>query len=74
MWLMDVGNLVPKYAHDAPPGIQQYKGKLSEVLGEEFNSKATSFRQLLEEICERLRSIEEEFNAIFGRNIFHRET
>lgn len=74
IWLMDVGNVVPHYAGDAPPDIKHYKNKLSEILGNEFIFKSELFRELLVEVCDKLRDIEEQFNSIFGKNIFHRKT
>jgi hypothetical protein len=70
MWLMDVGSIVPKYAHDAPPSIDHYRSKLAEALGEEFRFEASLFRELLAEVCAKLKEIESAFNAVFGRNIF----
>lgn len=74
MWLMDIGNVVPQYAGDAPPNIDHYKSKLSEILGNEFAFQSELFRNLLFEVCAKLQDIEQQFNSIFGRNIFHRET
>ena len=73
MWLMDIGSVVPQYAGDAPPNIEQYKSKLSGIIGSEFSFRSEFFRDLLSEVCAKLQDIEQQFNSIFGRNIFHRE-
>lgn len=74
MWLMDIGDVVPQYASDAPLDINHYKNKFSEILGNEFIFKSVLFRDLLAEVCEKLKEIEDQFNSIFGKNIFHRHT
>lgn len=74
MWLIDIGNVVPQYAGNAPPNIDHYKSKLCEILGNEFAFQAEFFRDLLIEVCAKLHDIEQQFNSLFGRNIFHRET
>lgn len=73
MWLMDIGNVVPQYAGNAPPNINHYKNKLEECLGPEFTFCSELFRDLLDEICLKLYEIEQQFHSLFGRNIFHRE-
>ncbi|MEA5115550.1 MAG: restriction endonuclease [Geobacteraceae bacterium] len=73
MWLIDIGSIVPEYAVDAPPSLEEYKAKLNNVLGDEFTFRASTYRDLLAEICAKLVHIEEQFNEVFGRNIFEGE-
>ena len=73
MWLEDIRTTFPQYARNPPPDIEQYKNYLTELLGEEFAFDATHFRSLLAQICSKAQEIEQAFNTLFGRNIFHRE-
>ncbi|OHU84112.1 MULTISPECIES: restriction endonuclease [Pseudoalteromonas] len=70
MWLMDMGRIAPQYAVDGPVCIDDYKRKYVETMGDEFTFKSNTYRGLLEEFCLMLSSIENQFNDIFGENIF----
>lgn len=70
MWLADIGNITPQHTGLVPADISQYKNKLSEMLGGDFSFQSKFFRDLLTEVCEKLKHIEQQFNTIFGRNIF----
>lgn len=72
--IMDMGRIIPQYLSEYPQSIDIYKEKLSELLGRKDYFKAIYYRDLLDEICLISHSIEEEFNSIFGKNIFLRQT
>ncbi|UTW46117.1 restriction endonuclease [bacterium SCSIO 12696] len=70
MWLMDMGRIAPQYAVDGPVCIEDYKAKFVETMGSEFSFESNTYRGLLDEFCEMLQRVEEQFHGIFGRNIF----
>lgn len=72
--IMDVGGIIPRYLSEPPTGIGPYKEKVGELLGDPGFFKSNYYRDLLAEISSKLSSIEEEFNSLFGRNIFTPET
>jgi len=59
----------PHFAVAVPGDIENLRGKLAE-LGEEFNFKSQYFRDLLIEIRQKVTSVTEKFNKVFGGNIF----
>lgn len=71
--IMDIGLVIPQYISTQPLNLTLYKEKIGELLGDPEFFKAMHYRELLTEISSKLASIEEEFNDVFGRNIFLRE-
>lgn len=67
----------PRYSSrfNIPPAsdIDDYKAKIREAYGEEFTFSSEYFRDLAEEISEKIRSIASEFHSAFGSNIFERD-
>lgn len=72
--IMDIGRIIPQYLSEPPIGISRYKEKVGDLLGDPCFCKANYYRDLLVEVSSKLESIEGEFNSLFGRNIFLRET
>jgi hypothetical protein len=64
----------PRYASrcDIPPpdDIAGFKAKIAEQLGSEFAFSSEYFRDLACEIAKKLESVTDEFNSVFGKNIF----
>lgn len=59
----------PEFAISTPEGIGELIKKLSE-LGDEFSFKSLHFRELLEEITDKVADVTKQFHEIFGENIF----
>jgi len=72
--IMDVGRIIPQYLPEPPIGIGLYKEKVGELLGDPGFFKGNYYRDVLAEVSSKLASIEDEFNSLFGRNIFTPET
>jgi hypothetical protein len=53
-----------------PSSIEEYKSKFVELMGEHLAFKALFWRDLLEEMCEKLAAVEEELHQLFGRDVF----
>lgn len=64
----------PRYTSrfDIPPpdDIGGFKAKIAEQLGPEFAFSSEYFRDLAYEIATKLESVTDEFNSVFGKNIF----
>lgn len=64
----------PRYTNrfDIPPpdDIVGFKAKIAEQLGEEFTFSSVYFRDLAHELSAKIESVTDEFNSVFGRNIF----
>ena len=73
--IMDIGRIIPQYLSEPPiGGIDLYKQKIGELLGDPNFFKSNHYRDLLSEVSCKLAAIEEEFNCVFGKNIFTTET
>jgi len=70
MWHADIGSISPGERQPLPRSIHEYKRKIVEVFGEDFGFQAEYWRDLLDEITERLERVECELHQIFGRNVF----
>lgn len=55
--------------NDTPIGIEEFKNNIGKC-GPEFVLKAKDFRGLLAELNDIVSSITDEFNNVFGENIF----
>ncbi len=59
------------FALETPDDIEKVKSTIEDSLGGEYQFKAIYMRDLLEEILYIVSDVTEEFNQIFGENIFH---
>ena len=59
----------PRMAVSTPEDINQIKNTLAKI-GEEFRFKSNYFRDLLKEITDKVENVTDQFNQIFGKNIF----
>ncbi|MEI7825285.1 MAG: hypothetical protein WCI01_08295 [Chlorobiaceae bacterium] len=71
---MMVSPLLSIFSHmntlEASESINDYKDRLVQGFGEDFRFNSIYFRDLLEEMVIRVKSITDEFNQVFGTNIF----
>lgn len=70
MWHADIGTIAPSRKKPVPSSISDFKGKIVEILGQDFSFSADYWRELLDEICELFLNVETELNELFGRDIF----
>ncbi len=72
--IMDIHRIIPQFLSSQPINIELYKQKIAELLCPEEAFTSKYYRGLLGEICLKLYDIENQFNTIFGKNIFKDET
>lgn len=70
MWLTCIDYQLPSHGDFRPPGVDFYRNYVSNLLGGDDTFKAMYYRDFLTEVCTKLKDVESEFNAIFGKNIF----
>lgn len=70
MWHADLATISPHYGQAVPSSIEDYKSKFVELIGEHLDFKSVYWRDLLEEICEKLAAVQQELDQLFGRDVF----
>lgn len=70
MWQADLITISPHFGQAVPSSIQEYKSKLVELIGDHQTFNALFWRDLLEEMCQKLAAVEEELHQLFGRDVF----
>lgn len=70
MGLLNVQAQFSRQPEGPPADIDTYKRQLVAHLGEEFSFASLYWRDLMEEVCQKLLLAERQFNELFGRNIF----
>lgn len=70
MWQADLATMSLHLGQAVPPSIEEYKSKFVELMGDHLAFKAVFWRDLLEELCEKLAAVEQELHQLFGRDVF----
>jgi hypothetical protein len=70
MWQADLIAISPRFGQAVPSSIEEYKIKFGELIGDHLTFKALFWRDLLEEMCQKFASVEEELYQLFGRDVF----
>ncbi len=70
--MLNIGNVLPRYAGSPPDDIEQIKTQLKKASNDQLTFTAEYFRELLDDVCGKLMEAEKEFNAVFGKCIFDR--
>lgn len=70
MWQADLAAISPQFGHPVPSSIEEYKSKFVHLIGDHLAFKALYWRDLLEEICQKFATVEDELHQLFGRDVF----